>query len=135
MFVSFFASFLDPKARTLTYSSAGHNPTYLLRPGCETQPLKSGGPVLGALEDSRFDVDTVQLQPGDLLIYYTDGVTEAHNLKGELFGEERLLDLSNRLFGADSASEAVEIIRSEVVTFAAGTPQYDDLTVVVVRAT
>jgi NarL family two-component system response regulator LiaR len=93
MFVTIFYGVLNPTDGTLTYCSAGHNPPYLLNPqAMETaQALACTGPPLGIFEDMSWQQKQVQLAPSDVLVLYTDGVTEAHNPQAELFGSERLL--------------------------------------------
>lgn len=134
MFVTFFASFLDPKRRTLTYSCAGHNPTLLFHRREEPRRLKGNGLPLGIFADCAYAVQTAALRSGDLLLYYTDGVTEAHNARGEMLGEKRLLGLAEKMLAADSAAAAVGIVADEVTAFAHGVPQHDDITIVVVKA-
>jgi serine phosphatase RsbU (regulator of sigma subunit) len=78
------------EARTLTYVNAGHNPPVLRRRDGSVETLEPTGPVIGFLEGVEFEEVTITLQPGDLLVFYTDGVTEAENREGAMFGEERL---------------------------------------------
>jgi sigma-B regulation protein RsbU (phosphoserine phosphatase) len=86
---------LDPATGTLTYSNAGHNPPYLVsaRDGAAIQELENTGPPLGLrmFEDITWEQAVAQIAPGDTLVLYTDGVTEAQDAQEELFEEERLM--------------------------------------------
>jgi steroid delta-isomerase-like uncharacterized protein len=121
---------LDRRGR-LTYCNAGHNPPVLVgRSGARR--LDCGGMVVGAFDHATFDDDTQQLEPGDVLVVYSDGVTEARDGSGEEFGEERLLSCvqANR---ARSPVEIVDSLLSTVQAFSAGAAQSDDLTMLVLR--
>jgi sigma-B regulation protein RsbU (phosphoserine phosphatase) len=121
---------LDRRGR-LTYSNAGHNPPILVgRSGVSR--LECGGQMVGAFEHAIFDEDTQQLEPGDVVVVYTDGVTEARDSSDEEFGEERLLSCvqANR---TRSPVELVECVLSAVQQFSADTAQSDDLTMLVLR--
>ncbi len=97
MFVTVFYGILDPVTGRLVYANAGHNPPYLFRASTrpedlpEPQGLRNTGMPLGILEEASWQAKTVELAPGDMLILYTDGITEAHNQQEELFGDQRLL--------------------------------------------
>jgi len=133
-FVTFFASFLDPAARTLVYSRAGHNPPIFLRASDRsTRFLTEGGLILGVQEDSEYAQGKAVLEPGDLVVYYTDGVTEAANASGEMFGSARLRELLAGL-GCCSAEEAVEAVQKEVMDFTGRASRRDDVTIVALRA-
>ncbi|HOI13383.1 MAG TPA: SpoIIE family protein phosphatase [Methanoculleus sp.] len=121
-------------ARTLTYVNAGHNPAVLRRRDGSVETLEPTGPVIGFLADMEFGEVTVPLRPGDLVVFYTDGVTEAENGEGAMFGEERLCAVIEDVAGR-CADEVAEAIRSSVMAFAGEAPQFDDITVVVLRIT
>jgi sigma-B regulation protein RsbU (phosphoserine phosphatase) len=127
-FVTFFYGLLETRSRRFSYSNAGHNPPLLVRRDGRATRLTDGGTVLGLFPESRYAQGEVRLAPGDRLICFTDGVTEAANPAGDLFGEERLLRLvaENR---TRSASELREIILSAVADFSGGGFQ-DDVTLV-----
>jgi serine phosphatase RsbU (regulator of sigma subunit) len=112
--------------------NAGHNPPLLVRAGGETQWLATGGLLLGVFEQATFEEQPVHLAPGDTLVLFSDGVTEAEAPGGEMFGEERLLHgvVAARAF---PAAGILGHILEEVRTFGAGSPQADDITVLVVR--
>jgi predicted ester cyclase len=123
---------LDRRGR-LTYCNAGHNPPFLVsRSG--VRRLDWGGMVVGAFEHATFDEDTQQLWPGDVLVAYSDGVTEARDSSGEEFGEERLLSCVQANC-TRSPVDIMECLLSTVHQFSAGTAQSDDLTMLVLRYT
>ena len=123
---------LDRRGR-LTYCNAGHNPPFLVsRSG--VRRLDWGGMVVGAFEHATFDEDTQQLWPGDVLVAYSDGVTEARDSSGEEFGEERLLSCVQENC-TRSPMEIMECLLSTVHQFSAGTAQSDDVTMLVLRYT
>ena len=133
MFVTAFAARLDLATGELEYVNAGHNPTYRIEPGRAPAPL--GGPVdpaLGAVEGHEYRESVVRLRPGDALVLYTDGVVEARNASGEEF---HALRLESYLDGCREAA-AADVVRGlvgRVEDFAGDTPQYDDVTVLVLR--
>jgi sigma-B regulation protein RsbU (phosphoserine phosphatase) len=128
MFVTIFCAVLDMKTGELRYASAGHNPPVLLRAGGTAQYLPTRQePVAGAMEGVTYTTDTLTLAPGDGMLLYTDGVTEAMNPAQELYGEPRLLARAER-FGETEARERCESIAAEVHAFAAGAEQSDDIT-------
>jgi len=136
-FVTAFYAVLDPGKRTLTYARAGHNPPRLVRNGKVMALDQVGGLPLGILDDQPFDETTVQLQGGDLLLLYTDGITEAMAPKSsaasrDLFGTERLDPL---LVSCDSASPAdcIAKIRAELAAFTHDAPPNDDRTLIAIR--
>jgi serine phosphatase RsbU (regulator of sigma subunit) len=134
MFVTVFLGILDPSTCALTYASAGHPPPLLRRAAAQgdPEPLARGGPLLGVFDEVELVDATTYFSPGDLLVVYTDGATEARNPDGELFGERRLKELV-RSHGHSSAQDLLETLMSSVAAFGAEAPQSDDITVVVVR--
>ena len=131
-FVTFFYGILDTAGRTIDYSNAGHNPPILLSDGQEAQRLEIGGPVLGVLPDFPYQQATVALHPGDLLLIFSDGYSEAVNRRLEEFGEDQLLRLAARNRG-DSAADLIEKISQAVVAHTGDEPQTDDMTIIAVR--
>ena len=131
-FVTFFYGILDTAGRTIDYSNAGHNPPILLSDGQEAQRLEIGGPVLGVLPDFPYQQATVALHPGDLLLIFSDGFSEAMNRRLEEFGEDQLLRLAARNRG-DSAADLIEKISQAVVAHTGDEPQTDDMTIIAVR--
>jgi serine phosphatase RsbU (regulator of sigma subunit) len=131
LFVTVFYAVLDPEAGTLSYSNAGHNPPYHLQGDQDAASLltRTGIPV-GIFDDSAWATRTIQLTPGDVLLLYTDGVTDAQDVQGTFFGTERLLATVQSNLGR-SAQEIQEAILTAVHQFAGGVPQFDDITLVV----
>jgi sigma-B regulation protein RsbU (phosphoserine phosphatase) len=133
MFVTLFFAVLTPGENKLTYVNAGHNPPLLLRTDSgEMIKLKTKGIALGVKSGVRLEEAEVGLERGDLLVLYTDGITEAFNEKGEAFGEDRLIEIirKNRQL---AAKDMIRKIQDEVVIFAGTQPQYDDITLLIMR--
>jgi sigma-B regulation protein RsbU (phosphoserine phosphatase) len=129
-FVTLFYAQLDGASRQLRYVSAGHNPPFVVRRDGSHERLRQGGIVLGIFANQTFKSDVTQLQSGDRLVLYTDGVTEACNSEDEEFGEDRLLQVLQE----NAAAPAVEIqkkILQSVAQFSHGAWQ-DDATLLVV---
>jgi phosphoserine phosphatase RsbU/P len=116
----------------LTYCNAGHNPPLLVRTDGAVERLEKGGLILGLFEHATFEEDTVVMKPGDLLITFSDGVTEALSVSGEEFGESRLLECVQALRGA-TVPELLEAILASVREFTIGAVQSDDVTALVLR--
>jgi sigma-B regulation protein RsbU (phosphoserine phosphatase) len=124
---------LDTGNGRLTYSNAGHcRPLWLQSDTGQVVELDARGIILGAVTDTYLEEDDLDLQPGDLLVFYSDGVTEAMNAQRDLFGEERLEALlaANR---GRSAQQVLEAVVDAVQAFGGDQPQSDDLTLIVVR--
>lgn len=133
MFVTLFFGILDERTRAFTYSNAGHNPPMHFRAAAgEINLLTSTGMALGVVDDEVYSQETVLLNPGDVLVFYTDGVTEAMDRADRQFGEERLQKVI-REFHHLPAAEIVTKIQEEIQAFGSGTPQFDDITVMVIR--
>ena len=139
MFVTVFYVIIDSKRRRLNYASAGHNPMILYRSTTKrTYYLNPRGFPIGIqlhekdLFKKSIESDTIQLAEDDILLMYTDGITEAMNAKRELFGEERLLKIF-RDCGQLRVKPFVEQIKEDILSFTEGFPQSDDITLVAVR--
>jgi serine phosphatase RsbU (regulator of sigma subunit) len=131
MFVTTFYGLIDPASDELTYCNAGHNPPYVLRQtGGDPIPLRFTGQPMGMFEDSCWTVRTITLEPGDRVVLYTDGVTEAQNVDGEFFGEARLLAVAGRAMSY-TVEEMQRAILAEVHAFVGAAPQADDITLLV----
>lgn len=115
---------------SFVYANAGHNPPLLLG-GKQCQRLTSGGPVLGAFPDASFQQETLRIQPGETIVMFTDGLTDACNAEQEEFGEERLIALVSEL-QACPAVIASSLLRA-VRQFSQSAEQSDDMTVAVTR--
>ena len=159
-YVTFFCGQFDERTQRLTYVNAGHNPPILRRAKPDSTAddpsqravtevssgsfngngglasgslrLDAGGPVLGMFEHCLYEQETIQMRAGDLLIAYTDGVTEALNTAGEEFGEERVLEAVDSV-----AQESADEVRAELVKriedWCLGASQHDDLTFIVMK--
>ena len=133
MFVTAFYAVLDPASRTLRYAVAGHCPPLLLRAvDCSSEWLQGKGIALGVLESIELEEREISLETGDVVVFYTDGVTEAANADYELFGADRLRDAVCEANG-QSARALLEHIVHAVDTFVGRQEQVDDLTIVVLR--
>jgi serine phosphatase RsbU (regulator of sigma subunit)/putative methionine-R-sulfoxide reductase with GAF domain len=131
MFVTIFYGLVDPATGVLTYCCAGHNPPLLIRADGSFAELTTPGIALGVLEEITLHSAKVQLAPGDLLLCYTDGVTEAFDANGEQFGVPRLIEVAQRHRTA-SARSMIEAITTALDQFANGIMS-DDVTLLVIR--
>jgi len=133
LFVTVFYGVLDPTTGTLTYCNAGHNPPYLLgaQNSDEVHALRRTGMPLGIVEDATWEQESVQLVPGDVLVLYTDGVTEAQDAREVFFGKERLLEVIQSNLG-QSAQDVQDALIAEIHEFVGDTPQFDDITLMTV---
>ncbi len=158
-YATFFYGLYDDTCRTLSYVNAGHNPPMLCRPdnagverrvtrnegapmatGATMQPfdspeiarLETGGTVVGLIPDAVYEQETIQLYPGDFLVIFSDGISEAMNINEEEFGEARLAALIARNKSL-SVNRLCDLILKEIGRFAGEAPQHDDLTLVVAK--
>ena len=131
-FITFFLTIVDPATGELVYTNAGHNPPLLVRKNGTVEQLQGGGMILGILPLSEYEEFRIRMDPGDTLVLYSDGVTEAVNPSDVDYGEDRLAELTTSLQGRP-AWEVVAAIQSAVKQFSEGAPQADDITVVVMR--
>lgn len=128
MFVTVFYGILDLETGQIDYTNAGHNPPYVLRKDGTLEEIPAvGNMVLGAFGNMPFKNGTMQLNPGDMLFTFTDGVTEAENVEHNQFGEKRLEALLREMVG-QSPQEVVNRISAEVHSFAGDAAQSDDIT-------
>jgi len=127
MFVTLIYGVLDIASGALTYCNCGHNPPLVVRGDGTRERLTLTGLPLGVMPDAAYATRTVALAPGDRLVLYTDGVTEASTADGAEFGEARLEAAINEL-RRGSATAMVNGIIERVDAFAAGAPQADDIT-------
>lgn len=134
MFVTLFYAILDANKMTLTYINAGHNPPLLFRSGTtDIALLEAKGIALGVIEQVDLDEVELELKRGDTVVLYTDGVTEALNEAGEEFGSARLMAVLRAQSGS-SARELIAQIRDAIQTFTGNQPQFDDITLMVLKA-
>ena len=132
-FATFFLAHVDEANLTLSFSNAGHNWPVVFHDDGQREFLVKGGVVVGILEDASFEEEAVTLTPGDRLVFYTDGVSEAQSPSGELFGEERLYELIASLPRDLSAREVTDRIVARVNEFLGGAEAGDDITLMVLR--
>jgi sigma-B regulation protein RsbU (phosphoserine phosphatase) len=131
-FITLFLCVLDPSNGELAYCNAGHNPPLVLRQTGEADRLEGGGPILGILPIARYEEHRCSLQAGDILVVYSDGVTEAANPADEEFGEERLAACLARRAG-EPAESIIAAVNQELADWVAGAPAADDVTLIVAR--
>lgn len=132
-FVTFFCAEIDPQTNLLTYINAGHNPPFITRPSGGIIQLPASSMPLGISSQTEFTQGQRQLEPGDTLVVYSDGVSETRNLQGEEFGDTRLHEVVQRNANA-TASSLRDAIESALSKFAQGTPAADDITLVILKA-
>ena len=133
LFVTVFAGVLDARTGEVAFCSAGHEPPILCQPGeAPRRVLDSGGPPLCVVQGFAYTSSTIALQPGGWLCVATDGVTEAMNAEGELYGSARLLAALGGLKAA-APKNLLPAVRDDVARFAGGAEQSDDLTLLAVR--
>lgn len=137
MFASFFYGVLDRSSSTFTSTNAGHNPPLHFKENGKYKKLKANGLIIGFLPDQKYKQHTSKIEPGDVLVLYTDGITEAVKAVSEgeedkYFGETRLINLIKKNLHK-SAREIQSIILETISSFTAGTPQNDDITLVVIK--
>ncbi len=132
-FVTAFYGILDVTNRTLSYTNAGHNPPLLLTNDGKHQFIERGSLPLGMFKDTRYHEYYQTIEPGEMLVLYTDGVTEAQNLKGEEYGRDRLARAvtANRSL---NARDLIAALHKEVVDWTDGKGATDDVTFFVIKA-
>jgi sigma-B regulation protein RsbU (phosphoserine phosphatase) len=133
MFVTLFYGILEEDNYTLTYVNAGHNPPIICHSDDEhLTELTATGIAIGALSDAEYTAATATLKAGDIIVLYTDGITEAENAQQDMFGEERLNEVI-RACRKQPAEEIITTIIESVRTFTGGFAQSDDITLMVIR--
>lgn len=140
-YATFFYGLYDDDTRHLVYVNAGHNPPMLFRssgseihkPSTSVERLTTGGMVVGMLENVDYQKDRVQFHPGDLLLIYSDGISEAMNIHDEEYGEDRLMELVRPCFQMP-VKDLLDLIMRDVSQFVGSAPQSDDMTLVIVKA-
>jgi sigma-B regulation protein RsbU (phosphoserine phosphatase) len=133
-YATFFYAEYDPINHLLSYVNAGHNPPYILR-GTETITLEPTGTVVGLLPDAEYSQATLQLHPGDVLLAFTDGISEAMNHSDEEWGEDNMLAAAWQLLSRPdcntTADQLLTCIFDAADKFTDGAPQHDDMTLLV----
>jgi len=130
-YTTFFYGELESESGWLTYTNGGHNPPLLVHGDGSSEELTVGGPVIGALEDSRYEEKTIPLAKGDMLVLYTDGITEAQSPDGEYYEVERLLRVLEQRSRNETAQSMIDRISKDVFRFTHGEDLQDDFTIVV----
>lgn len=130
LFLTAFYGILEPETGQMRYVNAGHNSPILLGDSKPIHKLNRTGMALGISEEATWQQETVTFSPGDVLVMYTDGITEAHNQVGDYFSEPRLQSVINRHRGKTAAG-TLEHILKEVNRFTAGAPGQDDMALIV----
>src|SRR6185312_8647801 len=131
-FITLFFCVLDGETGELVWCNAGHNPPVLVRADGKRELLRGGGPVIGIIPEMEYSESRNRMEPGDTLVIYSDGVTEAANPQNDEFETERLAE-TIRLSRHLTASQIVESIRMAVAAHAAGAPQSDDITIIAAK--
>jgi len=131
-FITLFYGNLNYKDGNIIYCNAGHNYPFIFREKKCFYELQSCGLPCGVRKDIPYRDSTIQIQPGDLALFYTDGITEAMNSNGVMFGEERLKKIVAEVSHLNSV-DIVNIVREELENFVGGIPQFDDLTLLVLK--
>jgi sigma-B regulation protein RsbU (phosphoserine phosphatase) len=132
MFATLFFGMFDPSNGQLAYINAGHNPPFIVSAEGEVKAkLKAHGPAVGMFPGVEYEIDYGQIDPGDILFAYTDGVTEARAPNLEFFGESRLLGLLSE--PAHTVTEMVSRVESALSAFIADAVQFDDITMIAIR--
>lgn len=133
MFVTVLTTIYDPRKKVLNYSSCGHNPGFVVHNDGSVEKISTPGMAMGVYEYDEVMGKSIQLQSEDLIILYTDGVTEAHDDKNELFGEERLLDFLERHREKDNVDTMADNLLAEIKHFSNTAPQHDDITIILMK--
>jgi phosphoserine phosphatase RsbU/P len=136
LFVSVFYGVWRPHSGRFVYANAGHNAPLWVNGQGEVRPLAGRGVVLGAMDDAQYTEAEIHLQPGEMLLLYTDGLTEAINSAEEEFGGERVRGLLHSAWQADaSAQSTLERLAGAVQAFSGPTGMFDDVTMALIKRT
>lgn len=133
-FATLFFGILEATPARITYVNAGHDHPFLIRKDVETAELEATGLLLAVVEDTEYEVKQVDLLPGDVLLFFTDGITEAMNSNRKEYGLERLRELVKNLSGETAEDVAARVLR-DVNSHTNGAVQSDDITMIVVKYT
>ncbi|MBN1166407.1 MAG: serine/threonine-protein phosphatase [Methanospirillaceae archaeon] len=134
MFFSMVYGILSPEEGAILYVNAGHPPPLLFRKDGSYEELERTGSIIGYKRYRVYRKASVDIQKGDILLCYTDGVTEPQNYEGNLFGKERLIHLVQTIKSA-SAEDIAHSILEEIRIFTKDAPQYDDITLLILKRT
>ena len=131
MFATMFFGILDPATGEMAFINGGHEPLYVINADGVKESLVAAGPVIGMMSGSKFKVQLTHLEPGDILIGYTDGVTEALSPDKKLYTKQRFRSILEK--PASSASELIEQIKTDLFNHVKDAPQFDDITMLAVH--
>lgn len=131
MFATLFFAVLDTYSGQLCYVNAGHDAPYVLRDGAIILQIKPSGPIVGALEEAEYSIETLHLKPQDQLVLYSDGIPDAQNEEGEMFGAERFRALLQEKPSLHQT--CFDAVLTEVAAHIGTAVQYDDITLMVVE--
>ncbi len=131
-YATFFFSIFNPATFELKYVNAGHNPPVVLKKGAAVRRLDAGGPVIGLLKDLPYEEQSVILAAGDLLVAYTDGISEAMTVDDEEWGEERMIAAAEAV-RSEPVNEIVRALFNAADQFTRGAEQHDDMTLLVMK--
>jgi sigma-B regulation protein RsbU (phosphoserine phosphatase) len=131
-YITFFAGMYHPKTKTFIYVNAGHNPPLVIRKNGKVETLYQGGLILGFEENRKYEQGSIKLQAGDVILMYTDGVSEAMNEKEEEFGENRIMEFIQQNLTLPT-EEIVAGLEKSVEVFTGDRMFTDDFTLILVR--
>jgi sigma-B regulation protein RsbU (phosphoserine phosphatase) len=135
MFVTLFYAVLTPEKRRLQYVNAGHNPPFVVKKNSgDVILLRASGIAMGVMDDVSLEEKEIALDSNDIVVFYTDGITEAINGAGEQFGEKSLVETITHNANLP-VKDLVDRVKDDVFAFAQGQPQHDDFTLVILKAT
>jgi sigma-B regulation protein RsbU (phosphoserine phosphatase) len=132
-FATMFLGRVDEATMSLSYVNAGHNHPVLLRADGRRELLDKGGPMVGILDGIPFEEARVALSPGDRIVVYTDGLSEAMDEHKAMYGDDRIADVFATLPPEQSARESIDAIMAGISTFLNGEEPQDDMTLMVLR--
>ena len=131
MFATLFFGLLDPQSGHLSYVNGGHEPPLIVGPSGIREKLDTTGPAVGIIPGYDYRIGRTCIAPGEMLLGFTDGVTEARSRSGEFFTRQRLFDLLEENMAA--GRDLLESIRREIAAHSAEAPQSDDITILQVK--
>ncbi|MCF7803732.1 MAG: SpoIIE family protein phosphatase [Candidatus Marinimicrobia bacterium] len=131
-FATLFYVILDAEKNHIEYSKAGHEPPFLISGNLQVRRLNTGGTILGFREDATYEEEMLDFAPGDSLVIYSDGITDAMNEEEEHFGEDRFEEALKK-HHTKSAEELIEVVIESIQKFVGDAPQLDDMTLLVIR--
>ena len=131
MFATLFLGILSPETGDIAYVNAGHEPLYIIGPSGVREKLSSIGPAIGMMPDVTYKAQKIQMVPGEILIGYTDGVTEALSPDEKFFTQQRFLSLLEQ--PVSSTTELIDRIKADLFAHISNAPQFDDITMIAVH--